>query len=117
VLDFTAFADLLLRGAESARRDARRIVDELRERGDLSAEEADALEEAVGRAASAGPGLLFDALASPLRRALSMLRVLGNPGEDVASAGAEVDERFASLDARIAELEARLHAAVAPRNE
>jgi polyhydroxyalkanoate synthesis regulator phasin len=112
VLDFTTFANLLLRSAESARDDARRILDELRERGDLSAEEARAFEEAVGRAAVAGHGLLRDALAAPLRRALSMLRSVGAAGEE-----SDPGEPVASFDERLAALEARLDALAAQRNE
>lgn len=112
MLDFATFADLLLRSAESARQDARRILDELRERGDLSDEEARAFEEAVGRAASAGHRLFREALAAPLRRALSMLRAAGESGGE-----SDGGDRVASFDERLAELEARLDALAAQRNE
>lgn len=114
MFDFATFADLLLRGAESARQDARRILEELRERGDLSAEEARAFEDAASRAADAGQGLLRKVLAAPLRRVLSMLDAAGS-----AEAGDEPgsDARAASFDERLAQLEARLDALAAQRNE
>jgi polyhydroxyalkanoate synthesis regulator phasin len=103
VVDFESLARRLAGGAQSlgegARGEARRVLDVLVERGDLSSAEADEIEAAVARAAESQRRWLDETVLAPLGRALR--------GVAKAAAPAAGNE---SLSARLAAIEARLEA-------
>jgi polyhydroxyalkanoate synthesis regulator phasin len=81
---------------EGARAEARRVLDVLVERGDLTRAEADEIESAVARAADGQRRWLDE-------------RVLGPLGRAFARAGTgELETRLAALEERLARIEAAL---------
>lgn len=115
--------DWLAQRLSGARRDAARIADELVSRGHLSAEQAAALQDAVGAAVDQGRELLAAALREPrrvaavLRESAGRARRAGSPGGEERIAPPDGDEggdpiAAASLPSdlltRLARLEARL---------
>ncbi|HTY18015.1 MAG TPA: hypothetical protein VMH82_09830 [Myxococcota bacterium] len=117
--DLEALVRLLTRGAEAARGEASRILDELVARGDLSRAEADLALERVREAVEANRRWLDERVVAPLRDALrgaggALRRALdeaprdGGPREDALLA------RFAALEERLARVEARLARTGAP---
>jgi hypothetical protein len=107
VADFEALVRLLARGADSARGEARRVIDELVERGDLGREEAAAIEAAVADAVEANRRWLGERVVGPLRGAArgaaeAVGRALGEAGS------AEVLARLDAIEGRLAALERRL---------
>lgn len=102
-MDLDSLARLLARGAqgasEGARREARRVLAVLVERGDLSRAEADEIEAAVGQAADTHRRWLDESVLAPLGRTL----------RGIAGAGAGgLDTRLAALEERLARIEAWL---------
>jgi polyhydroxyalkanoate synthesis regulator phasin len=116
--DLEALVRLLTRGAEAARGEARRILDELVGRGDLSRAEADEIDARVREAVDANRRWLDERVVSPLRDALrgaggALRRALDDdprpgPRDDALLA------RLAALEARLARVEARLAGRGAP---
>jgi len=110
--DLEALVRLLTRGAEAARGEARRILDELVARGDLSRAEADEALARVQEAVDANRRWLDERVVSPLRDALrgaggALRRAL----DDEARPGGRREDllgRLAALEARLARVEARL---------
>jgi len=90
-----SLARLLAHGSESvregARAEAQRVLDVLVERGDLSRDEADRIEDAVDSAARR----LDEQILAPVGRALG-------PGGAVAERLAAIEERLARLEAALA---------------
>ena len=103
MVDFEALARRLAGGAQSfgegARGEARRVLEVLVERGDLSHAEAEEIEAAVASAAEAQRRWLDETVLAPFGRALR--------GVARAAAPAAGD---VSLSARLAAIEARLDA-------
>jgi polyhydroxyalkanoate synthesis regulator phasin len=102
-MDLDSLAQMLARGAhgasDGARREARRVLDVLVERGDLSRAEADEIEAAVARAADTHRRWLDETVLAPLARTL----------RGFAGAGASgLDARLAALEERLARIEAWL---------
>jgi polyhydroxyalkanoate synthesis regulator phasin len=101
MIDFESLARRLAGGAQSlgagARGEARRVLDVLVERGDLSRAEADEIEAAVADAAETQRRWVDENLLSPLGRAL----------RGVAKAAAPAARNDALVD-RLAAIEARL---------
>lgn len=92
----------LARSREAVRDDARRALAELMARGDLSAEEAQALEGAVQGALERSAGFVSERVLAPLRELLRAATAAG---------GASLDDLTARLDAlseRLERLERRL---------
>jgi polyhydroxyalkanoate synthesis regulator phasin len=92
----------LERSGEAVREDARRALAELVARGDLSAEEARAIEQAVAGALERSAGFVAEHVLEPAR---GLLRAA------TAAGGARLDELAARLDAlseRLERLEQRL---------
>ena len=87
--------------ADALRADARRALDELVARGDLSAEEARALEEGVAGALERSHAFVSTNVLAPLR---AVLGSLGAPG----ARDAELSARLDALDERLARIERRL---------
>jgi hypothetical protein len=104
MVDFEALARRLVGGAQSlgegARGEARRVLEVLVERGDLSRVEADEIEAAVANAAESQRRWLDETLLAPLGRAL----------RGVAKAAAPAAGGDESLGARLAAIERRLEA-------
>jgi len=116
--DLEALVRLLTRGAEAARGEARRILDELVARGDLSRAEADEALARVQEAVDANRRWLDERVVSPLRDALrgaggALRRALD---EEARPGGRREDllARLAALEARLARVEARLEGRGAP---
>ena len=122
--DLEALVRLLTRGAEAARGEASRILDELVARGDLSRAEADETLARVQEAVDANRRWLDERVVSPLRDALrgaggALRRVLddaAHPREARSDApeGEALRTRLAALEARLARVEARLDGHGAP---
>ena len=106
VADLESIARLLLRGgaslAESARAEAQRVVEELRARGDLGVEEAEAIEAAVREAVDANTRWLDERVVGPLRGAWR------GAAEAARRGAAESSEPSDEIRARLAALEERL---------
>lgn len=100
--------DWLSRGAASLRTDARRALDELVSRGDLPAEEAARLEQAVADALERSQAFVSDNVMAPLRELLAAatgsIRSAVGHDDDVA----RLDARLAALDERLERIERRL---------
>src|SRR5262249_41706225 len=116
--DLEALVRLMTRGAEAARGEARRILDELVARGDLSRAEADEALARVQEAVDANRRWLDERVVSPLRDALrgaggALRRALD---EEARPGGRREDllARLAALEARLARVEARLEGRGAP---
>lgn len=109
-MDLDSLARLLSRGAQGAtdgaRREARRVLDVLVERGDLSRAEADEIEAAVAQAADVHRRWLDESVLAPVGRAL----------RGFAGAGASgLDARLAALEERLARIEEWLAARSEPK--
>lgn len=106
-MDLDSLARLLTRGAqgasEGARREARRVLDVLVERGDLSRAEADEIEAGVAQAADTHRRWLDESVLAPLGRTLRGFAGTGAAG---------VDTRLAKLEERLARIEEWLAARV-----
>jgi len=91
-----SLARLLAHGSESvrdaARAESQRVLDVLVERGDVSRDEADRIEDAVESAARG----LDEQILAPLSRAL-------RPGGAVADRLAAIEERLARIEAALAQ--------------
>ena len=135
--DLEALVRLLLRGAEAARGEARRILDELVTRGDLSRAEADEALARVQDAVDANRRWLDERVVAPLRDVVrgaggALRRALGDarqgardearfdepegqplramPDEPEGQALRAMLARLAALEERLARIEARLAA-------
>jgi polyhydroxyalkanoate synthesis regulator phasin len=103
VADLQDLVRLVLRGAESARDDARRVAEELVARGELGREEAAVVEAAVADAVASQRAWLDERVLRPLRE------LLGRSDPDAAAQGRErLDARLAAIEARLAQIERRL---------
>ena len=103
-----ALEDWITRGTKSVREDARRALHELVSRGDLSAEEAQALESAVTEAIDRSTSFVSENVLTPLRAVAEGLGTLATPA---AGAGDEaLRERLDALDARLERIERQLAA-------
>jgi len=116
--DLEALVRLLTRGAEAARGEASRILDELVARGDLSRVEADEALARVQEAVEVNRRWLDERVVSPLRDALrgaggALRRVLDDPAHP-GGRREELLARLAALEARLARVEARLDGRGAP---
>lgn len=102
-MDLDSLARLLARGtqgaSEGARREARRVLDVLVERGDLPRSEADEIEAAVAQAADAHRRWIDESVLAPLGRALRGFAGTGAGG---------LDARLAAMEERLARIEAWL---------
>jgi polyhydroxyalkanoate synthesis regulator phasin len=108
MVDFESLARRLAGGAQSlgagARGEARRVLDVLVERGDLSRAEADEIEAAVADAAETQRRWVDENLLSPLGRAL---RGLAKAAAPAARSEALLD-RLAAVEARLERIERAL---------
>ena len=99
VASLDSFMRILAHGAqgigEGARSEARRVLDVLVERGDLSRSEAQEIESHVAAAADAHRRWLGERVLEPLGRAL-----------EAANGGAGLDRRLAAIEERLARIEA-----------
>lgn len=95
---------------KGARADAARIAAELVAHGHLSAEQAAALERAVGSAIASGRDLLAEALREPTRLLESLRRSATSRGgsDEAVDDGASLGEKLDRLDARVARIESAL---------
>jgi polyhydroxyalkanoate synthesis regulator phasin len=106
--DLETLTRLLVRGAASAREDARRVLDELVARGDLSREEALEIEAAVLDAVEANRRWLDERLVTPLRGVVTgAAQAIGRALAEAAPRGgsAAVADRLEALERRLARLE------------
>lgn len=107
MVDFEALARRLAGGAQSlgegARGEARRVIEVLVERGDLSRAEADQIEEAVANAAESQRRWLDESVLAPLGRALRGVAKAATP-----AAGGELAERLAAIERRLEAIERAL---------
>jgi polyhydroxyalkanoate synthesis regulator phasin len=120
MVDFESLADRLAGGGQSlaqslaqalaqslgtaARGEARRVLDVLVERGDLSLAEADEIETAVAGAAETQRRWIDENVLSPLGRAL---RGVANSAAPSAESGA-LHDRLAAIEARLERIERAL---------
>jgi hypothetical protein len=116
MVDFDSFARRLAGGAQSlregARDEARRVLDVLVERGDISRTEADQIEEAVAGAAESQRRWLDDNVLAPLGRALrGVASRPAGPARDDALA-----DRLAAIEARLDRIERALASRDAPKS-
>jgi polyhydroxyalkanoate synthesis regulator phasin len=99
-MDLDSLARLLARGTrgatEGARTEARRVLDVLVERGDLSRAEADEIETAVAQAADTHRRWIDESVLAPLGRTLR-----GFTGTSATG----LDARLAKLEERLARIE------------
>jgi hypothetical protein len=106
MVDFEALARRIAGGAmslgEGARGEARRVLDVLVERGDLSRADADEIEKAVASAAESQRRWLDESVLAPLGRAL---RSVAKPSSDESIAA-----RLAAIEARLERIERKLGA-------
>ncbi|HEY8492970.1 MAG TPA: hypothetical protein VIN04_03685 [Myxococcota bacterium] len=115
--DLESIARLLLRGgsglAESARAEARRVLDELVARGDLGRAEAEELEAAVRKAAETHQRWLEERVVAPLRGAWrgaaeAAGRAAGRAGRGDAAALDDLRARLDAIEERLARIERAL---------
>lgn len=108
MVDFESLARRLAGGAQSlgegARGEARRVLDVLVERGDLSRAEADEIETAVAGAAETQRRWVDEKVLSPLGRALRGMATAAAPA---AGSGA-LHDRLAAIEARLERIERAL---------
>ena len=108
MVDFESLARRLAGGAQSlgevARGEARRVLDVLVERGDLSRAEADEIETAVAGAAETQRRWVDENVLSPLGRALRGMATAAAPA---AGSGA-LHDRLAAIEARLERIERTL---------
>ena len=108
MVDFESLARRLAGGAQSlgegARGEARRVLDVLVERGDLSRAEADEIETAVAGAAETQRRWVDENVLSPLGRAL---RGVAKAAVPAAGSGA-LHDRLAAIEARLERIERAL---------
>jgi hypothetical protein len=107
MVDFEALARRLAGGAQSlgegARGEARRVLEVLVERGDLSRAEADEIEAAVASAAESQRRWLDETVLAPLGRALRGVAKAAAP-----AAGGDLAERLAAIERRLDAIERAL---------
>ena len=108
MVDFEALARRLAAGAhslgEGARGEARRVLDVLVERGDLSRAEADEIEAAVADAAETQRLWVGENVLAPLGRALRGVAKAATPG-----AGSDaLHDRLAAIEVRLERIERAL---------
>jgi polyhydroxyalkanoate synthesis regulator phasin len=100
-MDASSLVRLLARGgqgfAEGARSEARRVLEVLVERGDLSRAEAEQIEAGVAEAAETQRRWLDERVLGPLGRALRS-----------AGGASDLDSRLAAIEERLARIEAAL---------
>ncbi|MEB2343563.1 MAG: hypothetical protein OZ948_02350 [Deltaproteobacteria bacterium] len=116
--DLEAIARVLVRGggalAESARAEARRVLEELVARGDLGRAEAAEIEEAVVAAAETHRRWLDERVVAPLRgvwrsTAEAVGRAAREAGRDAAAPADEgLRARLAAIEERLARIERAL---------
>ena len=108
MVDFESLARRLAGGAQAlgggARGEARRVLDVLVERGDLSRAEADEIETAVAGAAETQRRWVDENVLSPLGRALRGMATAAAPA---AGSGA-LHDRLAAIEARLERIERTL---------
>ena len=108
MVDFESLARRLAGGGQSlaagARGEARRVLDVLVERGDLSRAEADEIETAVAGAAETQRRWVDENVLSPLGRALRGVAKAATPS---AGDGA-LHDRLAAIEARLERIERAL---------
>jgi polyhydroxyalkanoate synthesis regulator phasin len=108
MVDFESLARRLAGGAQSlgegARGEARRVLDVLVERGDLSRAEADEIETAVAGAAETQRRWVDENVLSPLGRARRGVATAAAPA---AGSGA-LHDRLAAIEARLERIELAL---------
>ncbi len=113
MVDFESLARRLAGGAQSlgegARGEARRVLDVLVERGDLSRAEADEIETSVAGAAETQRRWVDDNVLSPLGRALRGVAKAAAPSAALDT----VQDRLAAIEARLE----RIERALAKRDE
>ncbi len=101
MVDFESLARMLAGGAQSlgagARGEARRVLDVLVERGDLSRAEADEIEAAVADAAETQRRWVDENLLSPLGRALRGVAKAASPG----GGNDALHDRLAAIESRL----------------
>ena len=104
MVDFESLARRIAGGTrslgEGARGEARRVLDVLVERGELSRAEADEIEAAVANAAESQRRWLDETVLAPLGRALR--------GVVAPSGDASLSARLAAIEARLERIEAEL---------
>lgn len=93
------WTDWISRSAAAVREDARRALHELVSRGDLSSEEAGALEQAIEDALGRSATFVSENVLAPLGALL---------GEIVSPSDAELRERLEALDRRLERIERHL---------
>jgi polyhydroxyalkanoate synthesis regulator phasin len=107
MVDFEALARRLAGGAQSlgegARGEARRVLEVLVERGDLTRAEADQIETAVASAAESQRRWLDETVLAPLGRALRGVASAAKP-----TGGDSIDQRLAAIEARLEAIERAL---------
>jgi hypothetical protein len=107
MVDFEALARRLAGGAQSlgegARGEARRVLEVLVERGDLSRAEADEIEAAVANAAESQRRWLDETVLAPLGRALRGVAKAAAP-----AGGDSIAQRLAAIEARLDAIERAL---------
>lgn len=104
MIDPEVVARWVVRGAGSVRDDARRVLRELVDRGDLSAEEAEAIEAGVGEAIGRTLRAVESGVVEPLGRGIERLR------EHVSGLAApavhdDLAARLDAIEARLARIE------------
>ena len=108
MVDFESLARRLAGGAQSlgegARGEARRVLDVLVERGDVSRAEADEIEAAVAGAAETQRRWVDENVLAPLSRALRGVAKAAAPG----AGDAALHERLAAIEARLERIERAL---------
>jgi len=108
MVDFESLARRLAGGAQSlgegARGEARRVLDVLVERGDLSRAEADEIEAAVVVAAETQRRWVDENVLSPLGRALRGVAKTAAPG----AGGNALHDRLAAIEVRLERIERAL---------
>ena len=108
MVDFEAFARRLAGGAQSlgegARGEARRVLEVLVERGDLSRAEAEEIEAAVAGAAESQRRWLDETVLAPLGRALRGVARAAAP----AAGEASLADRLSAIEARLERIERAL---------
>lgn len=109
VHDPAGLLERLARGSEAARAEARRILDELVERGDVGAGEAAEIERAVHEAVEANRRWLDARVVGPVRRAAERLVAASREGELAPRLDA-LAARLEAIETRLARIEERLAA-------
>ncbi len=104
MIDPEVVARWVVRGAGSVRDDARRVLRELVDRGDLSAEEAEAIEAGVGEAIGRTLRAVESGFVEPLSRGIERLREQVS-GLAAPSLHDDLVARLDAIEARLARIE------------